>query len=287
MPEHLLLGAHFSTARGLAAMVQTAVDMGATCGQFFTSSPQQWRQKQYADAEAAAFIAAKEAAGIGPFVAHESYLINLASSDPELLDKSRQAFLAEILRCGQLRVPMVIIHWGSYKGGTLEDGLARLAESLNQVLPLAGNAGVQIVLETTAGQGSYLGGDFAQFSRLFALVPLQQRLGVCLDTCHVFAAGYDLRDAAHYQRLWEEFDRTVGLERLRAIHLNDTDKLLGSHADRHAHIGQGQLGLEAFRLLMNDPRLAGVPKFLETPGGEEQHAHNLQVLCGLVARGNA
>ena len=283
MPNRPLIGAHLSTAQGLAAMVRTAVELGANCAQIFTSSPQQWRGKKYAQAEIDAFNAARAAADVAPIVSHESYLVNLASSDPGLLAKSRAAFREEIARCGRLGLPAVVIHWGSYnKGGTLEEGLARLAESLNALIPPADDAGVQIVLETTAGQGAYLGGDFSQFARLFAQVPAHERLGVCLDTCHVFAAGYDLRDAAAYRALWEEFTRYIDLDRLKVIHVNDTDKLLGSHADRHAHIGQGQLGLEAFRLLMRDERLAAVPKILETPGGAEMHAANLRVLRSMV-----
>ena len=222
--DKLMIGAHLSTSQGLPAMVRTAVALGAECVQLFTSSPQQWRGKRYTAVEADAFAAAQAEAGIGPFIAHESYLINLASSDPELLAKSRLAFAEEIARCGQLRLPMLVIHWGSYKGGTLDDGMARLADSLAQAQPLADAAGVQIVLETTAGQGSYLGGDFAQFLRLFALLPDPERLGVCLDTCHVFAAGYDLRDQALYDELWRRFDGEIGLHRLRVIHVNDTEK---------------------------------------------------------------
>ena len=282
MADSLLIGAHLSTSQGLPALVRTAVEIGATCVQLFTSSPQQWRGKHYTGAEAEAFAAARAAAGIGPFVAHESYLINLASSDPALLEKSRLAFGEEIARCGLLRLPLLVIHWGSYKGGTLDEGMARLAESLTHALPLAEAAGVQIVLETTAGQGAYLGGTFSQFSQLFALIPASERLGVCLDTCHVFAAGYDLRNQEQYDAVWRQFDHEVGLHRLRVIHVNDTERALGSHADRHAGIGQGQLGSDAFRLLMRDPRLAHIPKILETPGGLEQHTENLRILRALA-----
>ncbi len=176
----------------------------------------------------------------------------------------------------------MVIHWGSYKGETQEEGLKTLADSLNEAVPLADEAGVQIVLETTAGQGSYLGGDFTQYARLFEMIPAHERLGACLDTCHVFSAGYDLRDEAHYQRLWAEFDRYVGLRRLKVIHLNDTDRAFASHTDHHTAIGQGQIGLEAFRLLINDPRLEAIPKILETPGGVEEHAVNLRILRGLL-----
>jgi len=282
MSKRPLIGAHLSTSRGLAAMVETAVALGANCAQIFTSSPQQWRGKKYTQAEIDAFKAARAAAGVAPIVSHEIYLINLASLDPQVLEKSRNAFREEIARCGQLGLPMLVMHWGSCKGGTPAEGIARLAAQLNEMIPSAEDAGVQIVLEATAGQGSYMGGDFAQFPRLFSLIPAHERLGVCLDTAHVFAAGYDLRDAAAYTAQWEEFTRHIDLRRLKVIHVNDTDKALGSHADRHAHIGQGQLGLEAFRLLMRDERLADIPKILETPGGEVMHAENLRVLRKLA-----
>jgi len=282
MPTHPLIGAHLSTGKGLPAMLQTAVELGCACVQIFTSSPQQWRGKTYTPVEADAFKAAQVATRVAPVVAHENYLINLASLDPVILEKSRNAFREEIARCGMLGLPLLVMHWGSHKDGTLEEGLSRLAAQLNEVIPLADAAGVQIVLEVTAGQGSYMGGDFAQFPRLFALVPAHERLGVCLDTAHVFAAGYDLRDAATYRALWEEFTRHIELHRLKVIHLNDTDKALGSHADRHAHIGRGQLGSDAFRLLLHDERLAEVPKILETPGGEEMHADNLRLLRELA-----
>ncbi len=283
MPSYPLIGAHLSTSTGLAAMVRTAVEIGAACIQMFTASPQQWRDKRYAPAEVEAFRAALAETGVGPVASHESYLINLASGDPALLEKSRAAFVQEIARCGVLGLPMVIIHWGSYKGGTLEDGLARLAESLNRLIPLADDAGVQIVLETTAGQGSYLGGEFAQFPRLFDMVARQERLGVCLDTCHVFAAGYDLRTDEGYARTWAEFDRLIGIDRLRAMHLNDTEKLLASHADRHSNIGHGLLGAATFRRLLHDPRLRDVPKYLETPGGDDAYAADLLLLRELAA----
>lgn len=282
MADRLMIGAHITTSKGLAAMCRTAVEIGATCAQIFTSSPQQWRAKLYTPADGELLKAAQAETGVGPVVSHESYLVNLASQNPELLEKSRAAFRAEIDRCGVLGLPGVVIHWGSYKDGTLEEGLRTLADSLNAILPHAEALGVQILLETTAGQGSYLGGDFTQYPRLFEMVPSHAQLGACLDTCHVFSAGYDLRDEEHYQRLWAEFDRHVGMQRLKVIHVNDTDRAFASHADRHANIGAGQLGLDAFRLLMRDPRLATVPKILETPGGEAEYAENLRILRELA-----
>ena len=278
----VLIGAHLSTAKGLPAMLQIAVGMGAACVQIFTSSPQMWRGKRVSQQDADAFKAAQAQTGIAPVVSHDAYLINLASSDTEILEKSRRAFREEIERCALLGIPLLVTHLGAHKGMTLEDGIACLADSLNELIPIAVEGGVKIVLETTAGQGTYLGGDFAQFPAILSLIPEQAHLGICLDTCHVYVAGYDLRDAESYARLWDEFERYIGLTRLSVIHVNDTEKSLGSHSDRHAGIGAGQLGLEAFRRLLHDPRLVHVPKILETPGVDADHARNLSILRQLA-----
>jgi deoxyribonuclease IV len=282
MTERLLIGAHFSVAGGLAAMVETAVGLGANCAQVFTSSPQQWGGRKYTDEEVAAFRAACVAHDFGPVVSHDAYLVNPASLDDTLLERSRHAFAGEILRCGLLGIPLLVMHWGSAKGGTAAEAHPRLAETLNGLIPLADEQGVQIVLETTAGQGQYLGGTFEEYPRLFDHVPEHDRLGVCFDTCHTFVAGYDQRDADSYHATWEAFDRIVGIHRLKVIHVNDALKGLDSHTDRHTHIGQGEIGREGFRLLMTDPRLAHVPKILETPGAAEHHGENLRVLHELA-----
>lgn len=282
MPNQPLIGAHMSTSKGLPAMVQATVDIGATCAQIFTSSPQQWRAKQYSDAEAEAFKSAWEKSGLGPIVAHDSYLINLASTDAEILSKSRQAFQQEIARCGQLGLPMVVTHLGAYKGGTLDEGLDCLAASLRELLPFAAEQQVQIVLETTAGQGTSIGGVFTQFPEIFSRIPAQAQLGVCLDLCHVFVAGYEMRDAESYAKLWQDFDAIIGLDRLQVIHANDTARALGSHSDRHAEIGKGILGMETFRLLMQDPRLAHIPKILETPLDDAGHGAEVALLKSLM-----
>jgi deoxyribonuclease-4 len=153
---------------------------------------------------------------------------------------------------------------------------------LNDLLPFAADKGVQIVLETTAGQGTYLGGTFTQFPDIFSRIPAQEQLGVCLDLCHVFVAGYDLRDADSYARLWQEFEAIIGIDRLRVIHVNDTERALGSHSDRHAAIGKGILGLNAFRMLMQDPRLSEIPKILETPVDDAAHGEEVALLKSMA-----
>ncbi len=278
-----LLGAHFGTSDGLAAMVYTAIDAGANCAQVFTSSPQQWRGKLHKPEDVAKFRAALAETGFGPIITHDSYLVNASSPDEVILAKSRAALSEEIARCAQLGIGYIVMHWGAYKETSLEAGLQTLAETLNGLIPLADDAGVQILLETTAGQGTALGGDFAQYAQLFALVPAHERLGACLDTCHIFAAGYDISTATGYEQVMAEFDQHVGLARLKCIHMNDTASALGSHLDRHAHIGTAQLGDATFRRIMNDPRLRNVPKIIETPGGIEMHTMNIARLRGILA----
>ncbi|MEI7832801.1 MAG: deoxyribonuclease IV [bacterium] len=278
-----LLGAHFATSDGLAAMVYAAIEAGANCAQIFTSSPQQWRGKLHKPEEVAKFRAALVDTGFGPIISHDSYLVNPASPDAVILAKSRAAFREEIARCAQLGIGHIVMHWGAYKETTPEAGLQTLAETLTGLLPVADAAGVQILLETTAGQGTTLGSSFAQYAQLFALIPEHAQIGACLDTCHIFAAGYDIRTADGYEQVLAEFDKYVGLQRLKVIHMNDTASAPGSHLDRHAHIGTAQLGDETFRRIINDPRLLKVAKILETPEGIEMHTENIARLRGLWA----
>jgi deoxyribonuclease-4 len=283
---HLLIGAHISIAGGFAGMFRAAQALGATCAQVFTSSPQQWRGRVVSDADVADFRAGREATGVWPVVAHAGYLINLASLDDALLEKSRAAFREELGRCGRLGIPLVVVHWGSYKGGTAEDGLDRLAASLDGLIPVADDLGVRIALETTAGGGSALGGDFAHFPPLSARMAHAERLAACLDLAHVYAAGYDLRTPDAWAATWAAFDAAVGIHRLRAIHVNNTAMALGSRRDRHANLRHGELTRETYRLLMHDARLARVPKLLETPTEDDGHLHDLDLLRLLAgARG--
>ncbi len=278
-----LLGAHFSTSDGLATMVYAAIVAGANCAQIFTSSPQQWRDKSHKHEEVEKFRAALEETGFGPIISHDSYLVNPASPDEVILAKSRAALREEIARCAQLGIGHIVMHWGAHKESTPEAGLQTLADTLTGLIPLADDAGVQILLETTAGQGTTLGSSFAQYNQLFALMPEHAHIGACLDTCHIFVAGYDIRTDAGYQQVIAEFDQHVGLQRLKCIHMNDTASAPGSHLDRHAHIGTAQLGDATFRRIMNDPCLINVAKILETPGGIAMHAENIARLRGLCA----
>jgi len=255
--------------------------------QLFTRNQRQWRAAPVSAAEAKAFRAAWQAAGRPPVASHDSYLINLASPKPEVAAKSLQALTDELERCTALGIPYVIMHPGAHLGSGIEQGIAMVAKNLDAAMSSATKAeGVMVLLENTAGQGTTLGASFVELASIIAASRHPKRLGVCFDTCHAFAAGHELRTAKGYTATFAEFDQVIGLERLRFFHLNDAIKGLGSHLDRHTHIGQGEIGLDGFRLLMNDPRFAHHPMVLETPKDEQltEDIANLRTLRGLMAR---
>lgn len=280
------LGAHESIAGGLYKAFERA--RSATCDavQIFVKSNRSWAVKPLAEDEIAQFKAKAEETGIRPVVAHTSYLLNLGTPDEALWTKSRDMLVTELERCEALEVPWLVLHPGSHVGSGEEAGLARVAQGLGEVHAATPGFRAWVLLETTAGQGDSLGHTFEQLVRIIELTPQGERLGICLDTCHVFAAGYELRTAEGYAATMEAFDRALGLERLKALHLNDSKGELGEHKDRHEHIGKGHIGLDGFRNVVNDPRLAGLPGLLETPKGEdlEEDRENLRVLRGLVGR---
>ena len=263
------LGSHMSIAGGLDQAPLRGRQAGCDTIQVFTKSNRQWGARPLSDREVEAFKANLAATGIGPVVAHDCYLLNLAAPRAALWRKSVAAFRVELERAERLGIPYLVTHPGAHLGRGEADGIARVAEALNLLHAALPSARVQVLLETTAGQGSSLGYRFEQLAAILAGVERADRLGVCLDTCHVFAAGYDIRSAEGYRRTLRELDACVGLRRLKAIHLNDSVQGLGSRVDRHAHIGVGRLGLEAFRLILNDRRLRRVPMVLETPKDDD------------------
>ena len=263
------LGSHMSIAGGLDQAPLRGRQAGCDTIQVFTKSNRQWGARPLSDREVEAFKANLAATGIGPVVAHDCYLLNLAAPRAALWRKSVAAFRVELERAERLGIPYLVTHPGAHLGRGEADGIARVAEALNLLHAALPSARVQVLLETTAGQGSSLGYRFEQLAAILAGVERADRLGVCLDTCHVFAAGYDIRSAEGYRRTLWELDACVGLRRLKAIHLNDSVQGLGSRVDRHAHIGVGRLGLEAFRLILNDRRLRRVPMVLETPKDDD------------------
>lgn len=263
----LPLGAHVSIAGGLEKAFARGEEIGCRVIQIFTANANQWRAKPISDARAAAFRSAWDDSAIEAVFAHDSYLINLATTDPENLARSRAAFGAELGRCARLGIPALVMHPGAHLGAGEAAGLARVAESFRELLAEA-PAGVTILLETTAGQGSSLGWRFEHLAEIMERVP-QGDFGVCFDTCHVFAAGYDISSETGYDQVMDEFHRLIGLDRLLAFHLNDCKKACGCRVDRHAHIGSGMIGEAGFRALMRDARVAQVPKLLETPKGKD------------------
>ena len=260
-----ILGAHMSIAGGYHKAVEEARRCGCDCVQVFTKNNNQWRAKEIAAAEATQFADALRDLKIKHPLSHSSYLINLASPDDALWDKSSEAMVVELRRAEQLGIPYVVVHPGSYTTSSEEEGIARVALALDTVHKLLPRAKAQVLLEITAGQGTNLGWKFNHLAAILAQTGQTDRVGICFDTCHAFAAGYDLRDRATYLAMWREFEALLGLDRLKAIHLNDSKRELGSRIDRHEHIGRGCIGLEGFRHLLNDKRFRDVPMYLETP----------------------
>jgi len=278
-----------STAGGLFRAVERAEEVGATALQLFVKSARQWKARRLAAAEIDGFRAALERSGLGPYtLAHASYLINLASPDAQVRRRSIGALSAELRRCEGLAVPYLVLHPGSHVGEGEERGLARISKALDRVLREASarsprpDCETRILLEVTAGTGSNLGHRFEQIGWLLDRAEVPERLGVCFDTCHALAAGYDFRDRRSYNKTFRDFDEAIGIERLEAFHLNDSKHDLGSRRDRHEHIGAGAVGLEAFRLILNDRRFRGLPMVLETPKGEDG-LHDLENLRKLRA----
>ncbi len=273
-----------SIAGGVDRAILRGHSIGCEAIQIFTKSNNQWRAAPLTDDTLVRFHANQQATGIGPVVGHDAYLINLASPDPALWRKSVDAFVEEMERAGRMGLPYLVTHPGAHTGAGEEVGVRRVAQALDEIHERTAHIPTMILLETTAGAGSTLGGSFEQLAEIIAWTRHPDRLGVCLDTCHAFAAGYDLRTPETYAATFGAFDRILGLHRLRVFHLNDSKRELGSRADRHEHIGRGVLGLEAFRLLLNDPRFADRPMILETPKGPDmaEDVENLRVLRSLM-----
>ncbi len=278
------LGAHMSIAGGVDRAIQRGHSIGCETIQIFTKSNNQWRAAPLTDETLERFHANQRATGIAPIVGHDAYLINLASPNPELWRKSVDAFVDEMERAGRMGLPYLVTHPGAHMGAGEEAGLRRVAQALDEIHERTAHISTMILLETTAGAGSILGVSFEQLARIIARTRHPERIGICFDTSHAFAAGYDLRTPETYAATFDAFDRILGLHRLRVFHLNDSKRELGSRADRHEHIGQGFLGLEAFRLLVNDPRFADRPMILETPKGPDmaEDVENLRVLRALM-----
>jgi deoxyribonuclease-4 len=279
----LLAGAHMSIAGGIHRAFERGARASCRTIQVFLKNSNRWEAKPLTDRDRVLFRQAQSTHQIDPILAHDSYLINLASPDDRLYLKSIKAFIEELKRAAFLGIPYLVLHPGAHTGSGVEAGLSRVVHALNQAMS-AVTPSVMILLENTAGQGSCLGSRFEHLANILERIDEAKRIGVCLDTCHLFAAGYDIRTEKGYRRTIREFDRLVGIDSIRAFHVNDSKKDLGSRVDRHCHIGQGFIGLEAFRCLVNDRRFAKIPKILETPKGPdlEEDRMNLATLESLV-----
>lgn len=279
-----LIGAHTFVSGGPASAVEAADKLGFTAMQIFTKNNNQYFARDLTEDEITSFKEKLAKSNIKFVVSHDSYLINLCAKDPDGLAKSRQAFIKELERCEQLGIPHLNFHPGAHTGQGEEEGIRIIAESLNYVHQKTSGYKTKSMLEATAGQGTTLGYKFEQIRKIIDLVDEPERMTVCIDTAHIWAAGYNIRDPKEYKKVIKEFDDIIGLERLQCIHMNDSKKELGSRVDRHDHIGKGFIGLEGFTNIMNDKKLEKVPKILETPKEKDQKedVENIKVLLSLV-----
>lgn len=279
-----LLGAHMSIAGGVEKALLAGERAQCDAIQLFTKSSRQWAAEPYSAEEIQLFHHSQKETGIVKVIAHDSYLLNLGSPDEGLRKKSIRAFIDEMESCESLAIPNLIAHPGAHMGAGEKAGIKRVARSLDQIHKACPGYQVQVTLEITAGQGTTLGYRFDQIRSMMDGVKQNERLRVCFDTEHAFAAGYDIRTKEGYERTFTEFDERIGIDLLAAFHLNDSKKEFHSRVDRHEHIGKGHIGVEAFRLLMNDQRFWGLPMCLETPKGLDlkEDIENLSLLRSLI-----
>lgn len=279
-----LLGGHVSITGGVRNAPERARAVTCDCMQIFSKNQMQWASKPLELEDADQYKTNMDVHGIKETIIHDSYLINLGSPDKALLKRSREAFLEEVVRAKHLGVRNLIFHPGAHMGAGEQTGMKRVAESLNWVRSEAGSGDVCLVLEITAGQGTVLGHSFEQLARMIDMLDDQKNAGVCFDTCHAYAAGYDIRTRKGYEKTFEVFDDLLGTGMMKAMHINDSKGKQGSHLDRHAQIGEGFLGLECFARFMNDDRWDGIPMVLETPEGEKGYKTELKTLRSLIGK---
>ncbi len=278
-----MIGAHTSIAGGVFNAISNGEKIDADVVQIFSKSQRQWEGREYTDEELAEFFQLQIETGIKPVVIHNSYLINLANPDPAKREKSIAAFCDEMRRAGILKVPYLLTHPGSHLGSGEAAGVETIAKSLKETWERSAVPDVKILLEATAGQGTNLGNRFEHIRDMLDQSGIASHLGVCIDTCHIFAAGYDMRTAEDWEKTITTFDEIIGLDKLRLFHLNDSAKPFDSRRDRHSRIGQGEIGIEGFRALMNDVRVSHLPMILEVPGGLDGYREDIALLRSLVA----
>ena len=280
----MLIGAHLSTSGGVDKSFDRAVKLDCTAFQIFTKSNRQWKAKDLKPEEIERYHQKQADTGISPVVCHASYLLNLGTPDDALWNRSIDALVVELERCEALKIPHLVLHPGAHVKSGPEAGIARVAQGLDTVHQQLPNIGTQVAVEITAGQGTALGRTFEEIAAILDATQQSERLAVCFDTCHALAAGYEFRTPDSYNTMIDEFDRVIGLDRLKVIHVNDSLKDVGSHVDRHTHIGEGCIGLEPFGYFLNDSRLEKVPFLLETPVDDDpgDNERNLAALKSLL-----
>ncbi len=277
----LLFGAHMSIAGEIQRSIERGESIGCTAIQIFTKSNRQWQAKPLEKEAIDMFKQTWSNSSIQSIIVHASYLLNIGSPSHEAEKKSFEALEVEFKRCADLGIPYLVLHPGSYTSGDEQSCIEKISKNIDLLLEKVHHG--TILLETMAGQGSQIGYTFEQLAQIIDLSHHKKRIGVCFDTCHAFAAGYDFRTEKTYNHMWEQFDKIIGINKIKAIHLNDSLKDLGSRVDRHADIGTGKIGLKAFELLFNDPRFFDVPKILETPKTElSDDRKNMDTLEGLI-----
>ncbi len=284
MQTDLLIGTHVSARGGLHCAYERGTRIGCTTIQVFTKNSNQWEGRPIADEDIQKYKTAQAKATISPVVAHAAYLINLSAVNQAVLRKSRKALEDELQRCEAFGLHGLIFHPGAHMGKGEGEGIRRVAESVNLVHEKTAGFRTLTILETTAGQGSALGYRFEQLRAIIDGIEQKQRVAVCIDTCHLFAAGYPIQTESGWESTMREFDAILGFNRLAVVHVNDSRRELGSRIDRHEHIGKGRIGKEGFRMLMNDPRFRRLPKILETEKSEDMHedVENMAVLRSLA-----
>ncbi|MBN1390656.1 MAG: deoxyribonuclease IV [Candidatus Thermoplasmatota archaeon] len=283
-----ILGAHVSAAGGVQFSIARALDIGCGSFQIFTRNQRRWESPQLKEEEVSSFRELLSASGLDPVLAHGSYLINLGAPDPGVFERSVSALMDELVRCSLLGIPYLVIHPGSHLGSGTRAGSRRIVEGLDMCLARLEATGSgkrpMVLLETTAGQGTSIGSTFEELGHIREGSVHPEMIGICMDTCHLFAAGYDISTSSGHEEMMDRFDDTIGLDRSMAVHLNDSMKGVGSRVDRHANIGEGKIGPEGFALFMRDPRLKDTPMILETPGGDEAYRKELSLLRSLAVK---
>lgn len=281
----ILVGAHMSIAGGFSQAIERGLSIGCTCIQVFTKNNRQWNAKPLKKDETIAFYQAqKNNPAMRSVVAHASYLINIGSSKKEIKDKSVKSLIIELERCDALGIPFLVLHPGVAQENTQEKCIEQIASSVNNIFT-EHSYKTKLLFENTAGQGNAVCYSFEQLALLLSKIKKKNKVGICFDTCHAFAAGYDFTTEKNYEHMWQEFDKIIGINTLHTIHMNDSKKTCGSRVDRHEHIGKGLIGLDAFRYIMNDKRFLNIPKILETPKDDDSLKNdkkNIDVLKSLV-----